>query len=479
VALADDPTRQTQYPVGWDPADGNLLLFGISGSGTTTTLASLVLSLATVHSPEELEVYVFDFGAGELKALEGLPHTESVILADDRERQSRLVRHLRDELDRRRGEQDAAAPRRRTLVLIANLTAMRAEFDDADGLELMDELTRVYADGSGAGISFVVSADRLNTVPTAWMSITTQKWLFRLPDPYDYVSVGLTRKNMPQATPGRAVMAPSGLQIQVGQPTPSLASAVAVLAARYPDVKSRVSPIGVLPAEVSFASLGVSQLSGEPWRIPIGIRESDLDAAHLELYEGEHAFVTGPARSGKSFALWTIAASLRNGQPSGTPHLAATGGRRSPLRDCPAMDRFAAAGGEATALFASVRTVTGPVVVFIDDAEGFDDIDGAIAGLLSAGRPDLHVVTAGRADSLRTMYGHWTQTVRRSKTGLLLRPNIDLDGDLLGMTLPRRAPVQMIAGRGYAVHNGDLDIVQVAMPPIAPAAPAPASTVDG
>ena len=47
VALADEPRRQTQYPVGWDLDEGNLLLFGIPGSGTTTALASLVLSLAS------------------------------------------------------------------------------------------------------------------------------------------------------------------------------------------------------------------------------------------------------------------------------------------------------------------------------------------------------------------------------------------------------------------------------------------------
>ncbi len=46
VALADDPRRQTQYPVGWDLAEGNLLLYGVPGSGTTTALASLALSLA-------------------------------------------------------------------------------------------------------------------------------------------------------------------------------------------------------------------------------------------------------------------------------------------------------------------------------------------------------------------------------------------------------------------------------------------------
>jgi DNA segregation ATPase FtsK/SpoIIIE, S-DNA-T family len=69
-----------------------------------------------------------------------------------------------------------------------------------------------------------------------------------------------------------------------------------------------------------------------------------------------------------------------------------------------------------------------------------------------------------RTDLSRLLYGHWTQVVRRSKTGVLLRPNIDLDGDLLAVTLPRRAPVRLGAGRGYLVDNGEWDIVQLAGP---------------
>ena len=46
LALADDPDAQTQYPMGWSAADGNLIVYGIGGSGTTTTLSSLALSLA-------------------------------------------------------------------------------------------------------------------------------------------------------------------------------------------------------------------------------------------------------------------------------------------------------------------------------------------------------------------------------------------------------------------------------------------------
>jgi DNA segregation ATPase FtsK/SpoIIIE, S-DNA-T family len=165
-------------------------------------------------------------------------------------------------------------------------------------------------------------------------------------------------------------------------------------------------------------------------------------------------------------ALWTLAESLRaaSAASDGPPlQIAAIGGRRSPLGDCPALDRYAGAGGEASALMAQLRLVEGAVVVLIDDAETFDDGDSAIERLLGAGKPDLHVIAAGRADTLRSSYGHWSQTVRRSKNGILLRPNIDLDGDLVGVNLPRRAPVAMIVGRGYLAQNGEVELVQVAM----------------
>jgi S-DNA-T family DNA segregation ATPase FtsK/SpoIIIE len=299
------------------------------------------------------------------------------------------------------------------------------------------------------------------------MSVTTHKWLFRLPDAHDYAAAGLSRKHVPQAVRGRAVMSPSGLQVQIGRPASSLADAVAEVTSRFPGVPRRAASIGVLPSELALEELRTEgDLSDEPWRIPFGMRESDLEVAQLVLYEGEHALVTGPARSGKSMALWTLAASLRASARTvaggGELHIAAIGGRRSPLGDCPALDRYAGAGGEASALMSQLRLHKGPVVLLIDDAETFDDADSAIEGLLGAGKPDLHIIAAGRADTLRSSYGHWSQTVRRSKNGILLRPNIDLDGDLVGVNLPRRAPVAMIVGRGYLAQNGEVELVQVA-----------------
>lgn len=460
VALADDPARQQQYPVGWNLAQGNLLLFGLPGSGLTSTLLGCALSFASKMSPDELEIYALDFGVGELKVLEDLPHTGSVILPSDRERQMRFVRYLRAELARRR---TASGPHIRTLVLIDNFSAMKAEFADIVGLELMDQFTRVFADGPEVNISLAMTADRVNAVPGTLAALTPQKWLYRLAESSDYLSVGLGHKHVPRPTPGRAVMVETKQQIQIGTPTGSWAEAIASVATRYPSGSRRAAPIGVLPSRVSLDELGAAaQLEQEPWLIPIGLRESDLTAATLTLYEGEHVTVAGPARSGKSTTLWTIAESVK--RASSAAQVFAAGGRRSPLRDCLAVDRFAGSPGEANALIAQVRISGGqaPAVVLIDDANGFDDLDGTIAGLLAAALPHVHVVAAASNDALRGLYGHWTQTVRRSKVGVLLRPNIDLDGDLLGVTLPRRSPVPLNVGRGYLVQNGEYDILQVA-----------------
>ncbi len=458
VALADDPAGQAQHPVGWELSKGGLLLLGVPGSGTTTALLSLALSLAARRPPDALELYALDFGVGDLAVLEALPHTGAVVQAPDRERQVRLLRRLRSELDRRRGLPRGTALTR-TVVLLDNLAAMRAAYDDVEGLELMDLLARVHADGPEVGITLAITADRPAVVPLPIASVTTQKWLFRLADAFDYSAVGLSRTDVPAPVPGRAVLLPSRLQAQLGLPAAGL---VAEVAARWVGSPQRARPVAVLPARVSSADLGRgAHRDGEAWRVPVGIAEADLSVAELALYEGDCALVTGPARSGKSGVLWSLAEVLR----AGGLYVVASGGRRSPLAGCPALHRWVPASQVGT-VAAELRRPATPTVLLLDDAEGFDDDDSALAALVTAPGPALHVVAAGRSDTLRTLYAHWTTKVRRSKTGLLLRPSVDLDGDLLGATLPRRAPVALTTARGYLVADGGVALVQAATMPM-------------
>ncbi|MEV5750763.1 FtsK/SpoIIIE domain-containing protein [Actinoallomurus sp. NPDC052308] len=458
LALADDPDRQTQYAVGWDPGAGNLLLYGVVGAGTTSALAALALATARRHAPDELHLYVLDMDAGDLSPLAGLPHTGAYVGVAERERRLRLVRLLRDELDRRKASGGAGRPT--WLVLIDNLGAFIADHDkDLTGMRLIEDLQRVYADGPAVGILIAATADRAGSVPGPWAALTQQKLVFRLADAGEYGYFDVPRGGVPAFVPGRAVVAASGQVIQLAWPGEDLTAAVAEVGALRPHAR-RVAPrVGVLPAGVQLSELtAVPRVTGDPWWLPLGVGDTTLEPAGLTLYEGEHALIAGPARSGRSTALCAIAAVLTG--RAGAPAVLGYAPRRSPLRDAPGLARLVT---DYEALDPALEELSGrPLVVLVDDADSVDDPHGVLNRLVSSNVADMHVVAAGRADALRRAYGHWTHSVRDSHCGVLLIPDHDLDGDLLGVGLPRTNRMAATPGRGYLVSDGTLDGVQVA-----------------
>jgi len=461
VALADDPDAQAQYAVGWDLSAGNLLLFGLVGTGTTTALASIALALAGGFSPDQLHLYVLDFGAGELGPLEDLPHTGAVITATEGERQRRCVRLLRGELDRRR-ELGAACRDEPLVVLLADgFSALRAEYDQAGVQWVPDELGRIVSEGPALGIFTAITADRTGAVPTALSSTVSQKWLFRLPDPYDYAMFGAKFRSPSTLPPGRALVAESSQLIQVAQPAPSLEEAVAEIAASAPVPARPPLALGTLPTQVSPEELSCALgMKEEPWLLPVGISERTLAPAVLRMYPAEHALIAGPARSGRSELLCALGRLLAAATPEVGLTVVAT--RPSPLRGLADVDRVVTEAQALPEALAQVAGAAGRQVVLIDDAEALDDPTGAVDQLLKRLLPDVHVIAAGRADALRSAYGHWTQAVRRSGAGVLLRPDVDFDGDLLAVRLPRQAPVAVSAARGWLVNGGEVEFVQAA-----------------
>ena len=123
------------------------------------------------------------------------------------------------------------------VILVDGLGALKDEYDDFEGLKLLEGLYRVYADGPDVQMWVAVATARSKAVPTALEEVTTQKWLFRLADAYDYSSSGVPAKLAPPPVPGRCVLAESQLHAHVATPPGSLAEAVTHVAAHW--VRSR------------------------------------------------------------------------------------------------------------------------------------------------------------------------------------------------------------------------------------------------
>ena len=182
--------------------------------------------------------------------------------------------------------------------------------------------------------------------------------------------------------------------------------------------------------------------------------------------------ILGPARSGRSTALARVVAAWRDAQP---------GGRVVVLAPRPRSPLTAWAAGEASAVTVATsaadvlalldaREPAGRVCVAVDDAERVDDPSGALAAVIARHDPGLLVVAAGRPDTLRTMYGHWTAIVRRSRVGMVMTLGTDADGDLLGEVLPRRLPIPARRGLAWIIDADGRRLVQVAVDQQAPPA---------
>ncbi len=462
IGIADEPRRQRQTTAHWDLDAGNIALVGMTGSGTTTALATIACSLADNWSPSRLHVYGVDQGAGGLRELADLPHVGSIIDGTGRNRQLRLVKRLDGERRRRSALSTAALAREpRLVVLVDGFGSWRDDLESGHHTDAMDVFVRVYADGPPLGIHCAITGDHVGAIPRQLTAVTSQLLLFRLADPVDYLTAGLRIVSTETMPAGRAFRADTGQEVQVALPhAVGLRRAVGSIGAHYSSDHMVVPTIGELPTDITVEALGAHpRLDGEAAWIPVGIGDEELAPVGFELYPGEHALVAGRARTGKSSALCAMARSLS----AAGACVVALAPARSPLSAEPTVAMATTVVGEAVA--AVSRRASLPTVLLIDDADTFDDVNGALTALLSGrggdGEPEFHAIVAGRTDRLLGSYGHWSAAVRASRTGVLLCPEI-LDGDLFSLQLPARTELTALPGRGWLVAAGSRQMCQAA-----------------
>ena len=99
AGLVDNPTAAEQFPLQFDFSRNHLLVLGDSGWGKTAMLRSLIVSLTTTHSPNELHVYIADLGGHNFRSIEEFPHVGTVVYSDEEAYEERLQRLL-EKLDR-------------------------------------------------------------------------------------------------------------------------------------------------------------------------------------------------------------------------------------------------------------------------------------------------------------------------------------------------------------------------------------------
>jgi S-DNA-T family DNA segregation ATPase FtsK/SpoIIIE len=474
VGILDDPTHQCRRALRWRSDAGNLALVGSLGSGTTTALLALAAVQCRTNPVDRCHLYAVDAnGDASLDLLSSLAHCGAVVRARERERLARLLRRLVGEIDARAS---LVAPTDiRIVLLIDGLAALRASLSSVDDAPRLAELDRVLAEGPAVGVVTAFTVDA--TASCASTAPAAERWLFHIDDPV--IARGIAPGvPVPGDVPGRMRLASSGLagQIAHGEDVvdglPRRGSRTTRRGRSACGSATGAREIVTLPELVHAVDLEPSSQHGAPpgrdapsQHLAIGLSADDVTTASMRLPLGEHVFVGGLSHTGKSSALDRIVSAWRAVVPDGRVVIAS---RNRPVTRT---DLVAREPEAERARVAVVRPASGvacidaapPVLVAIDDAERVDDPHGVLRAILDGGHPNVTIAVAASLDAVRAAYGHWTRDVARSRCGLIMTASGEIDGDLLGVTLPRRSLIAARPGLAWLVDGSGHRLVQVAI----------------
>ena len=481
--VADDPAMQRHDEVAFHPDDGNLAVYGASGSGKTALLRSLAISAAFGSARgAPTWIYCIDFASLGLQMLLPLPHVGGVIPGGDRERLARLLRLLRRLIDERTVSYAAAGASTigeyrersnspsepRILLLVDGVGTFRSEYEGGIENRWWELFLSIAAEGRGAGVHVIVAADRPAAISSALAATIQRTLVLRLANELDYGLVtARTDPIPPSAPPGRGYLDGREVQVAVIDGDPRIAAqaaATARLAASMGDVGSARPPtIKKLPDRVTLGELP----NGDDRLATIGVSDETLEPIGIDI--GMTTFlVAGPPRSGTTTAVATILRSILRVDPNS--EFVLFGRPRSPLADV--VDWLASATdlcdieSLARRVGERVRESRSRVVVVIEEiGEHLNtDADPALQHMIRCCmEAGTLVIANGETGSLM---GSWPllQAMKINRSGVVLQPD-QMDGDAIFKTpFPRTTRSEYPPGRGLLVQDARVRKVQMALP---------------
>ncbi len=489
--VADDPDRQAQPVAAFNPdKEGNLAVFGASGSGKSAFLRTIALAAGLCVRGESGErggpshVYGIDFGNHALSMLESLQYVGSIVPGADHERVTRLLMFLRDTVDERATRYSRASAatitdyRRiamapdepRIIVLVDGLTAFRQAYETGGRIRWLDLFTSLAAAGRPVGVHFVISVDQRTGMPSSLASAVQRRVVLRMAHPDDYSFLGVAGDVLGMASPpGRGLFNGAEIQCAVLGGAAEVAIQSRALLALGDVVRSagtaQAPPIVALTERVQMDALP-RHIDGRP---VLGVGSMSL----LPLaFDPRGSFVvTGPSGSGRTTSLAALARSLHRWDSAMTLWFF-TPKRSSELAALTEWTQVAAGMDAVVALSTRLQAELhegghqGPMAVVI---ERVDDLVGTVAesplsALVKACIDNQHLVAAeGEVMFFSSSFG-LAALLKTSRSGLVLQPEGVEGQTVFRSTFPALSQTDLPQGRGFLVRRGRPELLQVALP---------------
>ena len=445
-AVIDEPAHQRQGPLTLDlETMPHTAIVGAVGSGRTTAVRAM-LAAALAAEGERTHVYALADPTGPIATVTATPHTGALLDRGDPAQVAGFVDRLaRDVRARQQGEGVDTL----LLVVVDGWDVLAEACDALDHGALTDRLLAVLREGHAVGVRAVVTGDRALLTGRVGRTLP-ERILLRPAETADLTLAGLPHAVAPSHwPPGRAIRVSDRAELHIVLRTldPGLLPAPTTAPWR----------LRHLPSRLRLADLSAGGDDG----LAVALGAESTSAVTVGGAGRRRILVVGSPGAGRTETLATIAAQATS---AGRP-VVIVDAAHSDLAD-----RLASAGVCVTRLewdahddLVRLRQAHPQLVVLADDVDRHADsplvpVLCRVADL--AERDGGLIAVAGEGAALAMRPRGVGAAVARARVGIVLGAPTPLDGDLLGMRLPRTR--ESVPGRGWFVADRRCVALQVA-----------------
>ena len=328
AGIYDKPDAQYQGEFHINVTNANTMIIGSAQYGKTNLLQTLLKGLTEKYSPEELQLYLLDFGTMVFRNFQDLNHVGGVVCSTGEEKLRNLFKLLNQEMQTRKEKLAAAGVSSygsyleagfkdlpQIVVFIDNLTAMREMY-----LMENDFLLPICREGLALGISFVIANAQTAGIGYKYLSNFGCRIALYCNDNAEYNTLLNSFKMQPQNVPGRCLIE---LDKKIYEAQTYLAfegekeidrvkhilSFVQEMNARYPGMHAKT--IQVVPKKVTREILeGHFHSTSDQNQLFIGVEYANVEPVSLDLAAQEILGISGKDTLGKARFLNTLVKEL-------------------------------------------------------------------------------------------------------------------------------------------------------------------------
>lgn len=302
VGEYDDPNNQRQGLLSIDfNNSGNTLIYGITGK--EIMLTSIIYSLMIMHTPEEVNFYILDFGTEIFGMFRNAPQVGDVVFITEAEKLINLFATLNGELEKRKklftdynGDynlyiKNSGQTLPRYLIILNNYEIFSETYE-----EYIDTVAGLTREGERYGITFIITATGVNAVRGKTSQNFGKQLCLDFNDPNDYISIlGSTKGKVPSDVLGRGLVKIRGeiYEYQTASPCrwDGINSFIKNTCAKLNQtIQTKAKKIAVLPTHVRYEDIAtkVTDLRN----VPIGIQKHSLEISTFDFSKNPISLVS-------------------------------------------------------------------------------------------------------------------------------------------------------------------------------------------